>query len=574
MIDSPLKGESVGTSTSSAVIQAPAWKVTFRLLICIWACFLVRGIFYSSVLPLWEGYDEFSHFAYVQQLVYPGNIPIVNQTAASREIEESLRLLPHPWTSERLAPPVVTHDVYWKLPSQDRETRQQRLCSMPRDSARQASGDPSLLYESLQPPLYYWLASGVLRLIARATLPSRVIAVRWFSVSIASLVVPLGFLLARRVLRHDGLALGVVALVTAMPELMIDVSRVANDTLAIPLYTLLVLLALRWLENPVDLKRSFDLGLTLALGLLTKAYFLTAIPILVFMPVPALWRGRNRFRVFLNGSAAGVTPILLAGWWYLRNHRSTGTWFWQPGAELIRGIPLTSVLGRAPEVNWRNVLLSVQISHIWFGGWSFLQVRGWMYRFFWDIFLLACVGLAVCAWRLLQSKDAHVLLRGADLLVLLGFYSLFCLGLAYHALLMYILQHVSATDGWYLYCPVVVEIILASAGLLALLPKRYRRWILPTGTFCFALLDLYATHCLLIPYYTGMIAHRANGGLATFHLGLLKDLPVSLVIQRLLVNKPSLLSGPVLAVIWIFFLVSTLSLIVLGGTKGRRSRAA
>jgi hypothetical protein len=256
-------------------------------LICVWACFLVRCIFYSIVLPLWEGYDEFSHFPYVQQLVYPGTLPIVNQTAASREIEESLRLVPHPWTSDKLAPPAVTHDLYWKLPSQDRETRQQRLCSMPGDWARQSSGDPSLLYESLQPPLYYWLASSVLRLTARETLPGRVIAVRWFSVSLASLVVPLGFLLARRALRHDGLALGVVALVAAMPELMIDISRVANDTLAIPLYTLLVLLALKWLENPVDLKRSFHVGLALALGLLTKAYFLTAVPALAFIPVAA-----------------------------------------------------------------------------------------------------------------------------------------------------------------------------------------------------------------------------------------------------------------------------------------------
>jgi 4-amino-4-deoxy-L-arabinose transferase-like glycosyltransferase len=443
---------------------------------------------------------------------------------------------------------------------------------MPGDWARQSSGDPSLLYESLQPPLYYWLASSVLRLTARETLPGRVIAVRWFSVSLASLVVPLGFLLARRALRHDGLALGVVALVAAMPELMIDISRVANDTLAIPLYTLLVLLALKWLENPVDLKRSFHVGLALALGLLTKAYFLTAVPALAFIPVAALWRGRNRFRVFLNGLAAGVTPVLLAGWWYLRNHRSTGTWFWQPGAELIRGVPLTRVLGRAREVDWRNVLLSVQISHIWFGGWSFLQVRGWMYRIFWDIFLLACVGLVICAWRLLQRKDAHVLLRGADFLALLGFYSLFCLGLAYHALLMFILLHVSATDGWYLYCPVAVETILASAGLLSLLPRRYGRWVLPTGTFCFALLELYATHFLLIPYYTGMIAHRPNGGLTTFHVSMLKDVPVRVVIERLLVNKPHLLSEPTLLVIWTLFLLSTLSLIVISHGASRASQ--
>jgi hypothetical protein len=377
------------------------------------------------------------------------------------------------------------------------------------------------------------------------------------------LVVPLGFLLARRALRDVGLALGVVALVAAMPELMIDISRVVNDSLAIPLYTLLALLALKWVDDPAKAGRAFLVGLVFSFGLLTKAYFLTTAPVLAAIPLVAVWRARDRLRIFLSGMSAAITPLFLAGWWYLRNHRSTGTWFWQPGAELIRGVPVVRVLRRAIEVDWRNVLLSVQISHIWFGDWSFLQVRGWMYRVFWDIALLACVGLAVCAFRLLRRVESYAQPRAADYLVLIGLYCLFCAGLAYHALLMFVLWNASSTEGWYLYCPVAVEAILATAGLAALLPSRYARWILPTLTFCFALLELYATHFLLIPYYTGLIAHTPNGGLTTFHVSMLKEIRLSVVIQRLLVNKPGFLITPVLLLIWIFFLVSTLSLIVI-----------
>ncbi len=220
---------------------------------------------------------------------------------------------------------------------------------------------------------------------------------------------------------------------------MIDISRVANDSLAIPLYTLLALLALKWLDDPAKAGRAFLVGLVFAFGLLTKAYFLTTAPALALIPLVAVWRARDRLRIFLSGISAAITPLFLAGWWYLRNHRSTGTWFWQPGAELIRGVPVVRVLRRATEVDWRNVLLSVQISHIWFGDWSFLQVRGWMYRVFWDIALLACVGLAVCAFRLLRRVESYAQPRAADYLVLIGLYCLFCAGLAYHALLMFVL---------------------------------------------------------------------------------------------------------------------------------------
>src|SRR5690348_13455066 len=136
-------------------------KPILWFLILVWVCFLARGIFYSSIVPLWEGTDEFSHFAYAQQLAFPGTLPVPDQTSVSREIEESVRLVPMPWGAPSIPAPSVTHDLYWKLPEPDREMRQSQLRSMPLEWARQPSGDKNLFWESLQPPLYYWLASGV-----------------------------------------------------------------------------------------------------------------------------------------------------------------------------------------------------------------------------------------------------------------------------------------------------------------------------------------------------------------------------------------------------------------------------
>ena len=85
-------------SSQAAEAEPSGGKLNVWFLVLIWACFLVRGIFYSSFLPVWEGYDEFSHFAYVQQLVFPGTLPVINQTPVSKEVEESVRLVPLAWT--------------------------------------------------------------------------------------------------------------------------------------------------------------------------------------------------------------------------------------------------------------------------------------------------------------------------------------------------------------------------------------------------------------------------------------------------------------------------------------------
>src|SRR3981081_307815 len=70
-------------------------------------------------------------------------------------------------------------------------------------------------------------------------------------------------------------------------------------------------------------------------------------------------------------------------------------------------------------------------------------------------------------------------------------------------------EGVSASTGWYIYCLVIPELILAYCGLRAALPSGLHRWILPSLTAAFALLDLYGMHFLLLPYYSGIISHSA-----------------------------------------------------------------
>src|SRR5262249_2210801 len=77
---------------------------------------------------------------------------------------------------------------------------------------------------------------------------------------------------------------------------------------------------------------------------------------------------------------------------------------------------------------------------------------------------------------------------------------------------------------------------------------------------CFFLLEMYATHFLLIPYYSGLIAHAADGGLQAFHLSQLNTIGLAEILARLQTNKASFLTNHVLTALWSLFIAASVSL--------------
>ena len=214
-------------------------------MVVVWACFAARLLFYSAMLPLWEGYDEWAHFAVVRQIGVDGRLLVSRQAPIPRDVEASLQLAPVPWELRSFPPPSRTQDDYWSLSREERDRRQAALRTMPAEWGREAGTGALTAYEALQPPLYYWMMAPALW-ICRASgagLLGQVLALRFLGSLVASLVVPLVFLLGLEVWGDGRAALGCAAIVAAMPGLALDVARVGNDCLAVVLFTLLTWLA-------------------------------------------------------------------------------------------------------------------------------------------------------------------------------------------------------------------------------------------------------------------------------------------------------------------------------------------
>ena len=544
-----------------------------KLLVLIWCIFLARAVFYSAFLPIWEGYDEPIHFAFVQYLEMTHRLPLPS-TPVSREVQSSMHLLPLPWTLglHPYPQPILTHDEFWKLDIQKRDHLGQEFRRIPKEWARDPATELITNYEAQQPPLYYAVLALPLRLTADLTLPSRVLVLRLLSVVIASFLVPVGYFASRKILRNERAALGIVALATVMPELMINISRVANESLAITLFTLLVYLTMKVVECPEHFRYLPIVGVVLGLGLLTKAYFLTALPALFVIMVACCWRWPNHWKrlTLLSGLGMGAA-VAVGGVWYWRAHRMMGSWSGLYSDAAIGGVSKWTLLRQIFHVNWKSAVISVLLSHVWYGAWSFLRVSNIVYLAFGAVILLAAAGTLKLLVKLWINPHVEEEPFRKYLLVLTCFYGFFWLGLAYQTLTLFVSEGVSASTGWYMYCLVVPELILIYCGLHTILPSSLRPAILPGLVTAFALLDVYSVHFLLIPYYSGIISHTAIykgvfshstvSWVPPVRIQALMHTGTSTIVQRLLVNKSSVLTTGVLLTQWLIYMATTIWLV-------------
>lgn len=529
---------------------------TGAILACLWAIFVIRGLFSISVLPLWEGFDEWAHYAVIQE-VAGGHLLSQRDGRVSKEVEASLRLAP--WRpGERDSR--QQHAAYWQLPDAARDQRRQAIRSIPQSWASEAAPNGPRSYEAQQAPVYYWLLAPLYRLTEVLPLLSRVWFLRLASLLIASALVPFGFLAAREAFQSDGKALGLVITVIAMPQLMMTVGRIANDSLAVPLGALLVFLLLRSLRQPPSFARSIVLGVTLGVTLLTKAYFLALVP----PALGCLFPGRRTRVAWRHAAIVFVLAALIAGWWYARNWQLTQSLSGEQ-LEVVgprSGVPLLQAIA---TVAWTRAIDFVLVSQIWLGNWSFLVVRSWMYHCFYVLLAGASIGLVI---RFV--KPGSDLPDGRQLLLLMATSLTFRAALAYHVVRSFQSQGISATFGYYAFAIVFAEAILLCTGGEALAPARAKWVVMPLATICFSALDFFGTQFYLLPYYTGFATWLPNGSMHAMQLSKLQGHGFALMISRLAFNKPTFLGTSVLVALWGLSIAALIGLILLSVALGYR----
>lgn len=478
-----------------------------RWLLLIWACCVLRLLFYACSIPLWEGFDEYSHYARIEYLATEGREPR-RDTPVPADVAQTLRTVP-----------MGTHDVgvsiddYWK-------------------GAPPLAEVKAFIYEAHQAPLFYWIFCGLYRMLGGLPLLERVYVLRIACVVLTSVCVPLAFLIARRAGFSVEFALSASAVTASMPILTYNGTHVSNEALGIALLPVVVLLALGG-------RHAVTLGIAVGAALLTKGHALALLP-----PIAALLflKERRKFAAVALACAA-----ILGGWWYVRN-LVTGAGL--SGEQVLGHLDAVSILSHTVHTNWLRAADFGWTTFVWLGNWSFLVARSWMYHVLGLLAAVSVAGVIRLLWR-----------GNAAFSLLCGFLASFVLALAYFGAANSLASRTSVILGWYIVALSPVIAILFAAGLRAALPKRFQPYAAAIWITAFALVEMFAAHVYMLPYYAGLISHAPDGSLPAFRLTRLTGGEFSLFFQHLAVNKPALLNPAMLTCLWLLFLAATLALI-------------
>jgi 4-amino-4-deoxy-L-arabinose transferase-like glycosyltransferase len=540
------------------------------LLLIVWLSFVLRGIFYCSAFPIYEGFDEYAHFAVIQHIFFHHDIPNPQLADSSRQIAESLKLVPVAWIIRDDAEGLLSYESYWRLSAADRLERQGRLRTLP-PAWSSVDAVPRLpLYEAQQPPLYYWILLPLYSTVQSLDLPTQVWALRCASLLLASTVIPIAFVTAKKVFADHRAALGVAVVIASMPQFAMDAFRISNNSLSISLGGLAVYVVITLWNSPPNLIRGMLAGLVIGAALLAKAYFLVLLPWAAFVLISVLVRDRQQRKAPAWQLVACLTTSLaISGWYYWRLLTLTGTLTGEQndiGAQTSQ-LSLTHAIGIMP---WRSIFDFIAVSHIWLGNWSFLGVRTWMYRVIELVFVLAFFGLVLHFVRPRTSLPKRSPLG----MLMMPCVFLF-VGICFHAVQSFRSAGNIGTFGYYMFALIVPEAILLLVGLFRLLPDDWRLLAVPVIALFFALLEQFGTTFVLLPYYAGLIQHDSQGRLSTLKISQLAHGGSRRLFENLLANKASFLTAPDLMIMMALSFGACVALIsVACAIATRRSRAA
>ncbi|MGC9971967.1 MAG: hypothetical protein ABSE56_15420 [Bryobacteraceae bacterium] len=517
-----------------------------RLLVCYG---ILNSVLYVSLLPLWDGFDEPFHYGYVQALSHGCGLPVLGRTTVFEEIWQSLAIAPGSYAVKKNLPVVTTFEEWFGLEAVDRARLRGQLESL-RPGTGCASVGPSN-YEAQQAPLAYALLAVPDYIWLRLPLIERVWRLRLLCAVASSIATALAaFRLARQLKLREEFAAAAVFVVLSWQMFYAATAHITNDWLAIPLAVLLVSSAIEAWESP-GFRSAAALALTLGAGLLTKAYFLSFVPLAVGLVAWLLWKRRLRWF-----GAAGFAGLLLAtaGPWYARNAALYGN---------LSGMQLTAQHGSLRELAsaavrlpWGSLFLPTARGSLWTGNNSFTAFSA---------ITISVMLAAIAAAAVLYAAGARRNSPSAAERVALATLGCFAAGLAYSAVASFGYGKGGSIVIYPWHVQPLVPILLCVL-FLGLARGRLPGRIVAISYVCLWAYVISATYLAkLIPFYSGYAGRAQVATILRWYLG--SFAAVREALENTAMRGPGLLFGLTAAVVGCAVTLAAMLAMRLGRSK-------
>lgn len=434
---------------------------------------LFLGLAHIAFLPPWEGFDETAHYSSIEQLADTGVMPELATARVAIEIEDYAMRGPTPY---RRSPPYdqnggMTYADFFAKPQAGLDAFRGYLFG---PSSRSPDYAPGWLpnWQAQHPPLYYVLQAVVARTSEDLSLGARLLLLRVVSYGLAFAGLFIAFranrlLLGRILPGADGALIAASAWPLVLPMWFPEMARIGNDSLCAFLVGLAWWLLVKIEADGDGRKAHASLGLVLAFGCWTKAFFVPiSLGILLFLVWRVMSAGNER-RSARAGSivVCGVVLAAVALPLYAWNFMQTGS-ILNTYEEVL--LAEAGGLGAGLEKNWSlalylRSLATIAKSFVWSGTWSFGRPA---LSFLGPSCALVAVVVVGYVIQVIRQR------RRAPLMPLFVIGPLVA-GLLYHALMsIAVFGHGTGTGGWYLYICVGPIGLIAALGACRLADSR------------------------------------------------------------------------------------------------------
>jgi hypothetical protein len=447
------------------------------LIVAIVATFVLLGLVYSVVTPVFEASDEKWHYPMVKYIADNGPLPVQEPGVDT------------PWRQEGSQAPLYyvlsAAATFWIDTSNMDAVRH---LNPHVDAGATPDGNVNLVVHDPALEQFPWQGTVL-----------AVHIIRFLSVLMGAAAVTLTYLIAREVLPgRPALALGAAAIHAFTPMFVFISASVNNDNLAVLLSSLGLWLMIRIsnLRSP-NLRSSvthyLSLGIVLGLAALTKSQTLALAPITALIVTVRAVRQRSWREFLVGGLATALPPLLIAGWWYWRNLQLYGD---LTGLKVFQAILGTRDVPAGLPQLWRERFSF--LAGYWgnFGGIN-VPMAAWTYQVLNTIVLVAALGLIIATVKSLVSnlKSTERAIRRFPLIVCLLWSLLVFVPWLLWARITW------SSQGRLVFYAISVWSLLLAVGLAGWLPRRWRGWVVAAFALFLLGLAVIAPFAWIAPTY-------------------------------------------------------------------------
>jgi len=478
--------------------------------------FVVQGIIFVGLYPLWDPWDEPPHFAYLQHLIEKKTLP-TTEDYLSNEIVYTFDKTPmsyfllENWVCCNITDfKYYNLNEYWETFDLEQVEQNRELISSQTLESRTISEPFIVIYEAQQPPLSYLAQAPVYLLFYDQDILTRVFALRIFSILITAVAAIVAYKTISLIFNDRFMRIGSLMFIVFNPMFTNDLSRVSNETFTILLFSIFLYLMVLYLKGKTNTLHVILIGVVLGLGLLTKPTFIPAallVPVFIFLKY--IQNNNHTLRINLLHSLKNLGIIFaitipMASWWYYERFAAGNP----TGVIDVEKIPFDQLINGIFQIPWYDYFWIFTTTFWGFYGTSLFLLPFIVYFLILFFLIISIIGLGF-GIVLKVKQHGHKIVRDWR------YQSIFTLALSFLLIIFlqamfnvqYYLQHESfVPPGWYSFISFTAIAMILLLGYRTLINnklKSFKERSLLTAFIILIVFNVTTFYWLVPKYYVG-----------------------------------------------------------------------